>query len=84
MYLSAEAVVQDPAALLPGEIGGGEQTDKIRFLPEALIQNGQLLSDLLIQLLVRSQSIQSFSVNTSDPGHTSSPSPLMKLSIRSF
>ena len=70
LNLSTEAVIENLAAFLLGEIGRGKQTDIVGVLTEALGQNGQFSQQLLGELLLLRQSIQRFAINISYLGHT--------------
>ena len=83
MDLSLKTVVNDLTALLLGQIGGGQQPQKSRFLTEGFVQGSQFLQNLTGQPLFFCQSVQRFSVYTSGLGHTLSPNSLMKWSISS-
>ena len=43
MHLTTEAVVQNLAALRFGQVGGGQQPDKVRLSCKTAVENLQLL-----------------------------------------
>ena len=69
MHRAAEAGVQNPAPLRLGKAGVGEQTDKIRLLTEAFLQDGQLLPDFPGQPLVLCKLVQGLTVDVTNLCH---------------
>ena len=81
MHAAAEAAVQDLAALLLGDRGGGQKLHEAGLLREAGLQYAELVQNALGKSFVPGKLIKSLSINIGCVCHNTSPRLFRKSSI---